>query len=838
LAVDRQSFVTDGHASAIGSSPAADEHYRAIFEHPTESTVVLDAVRDSAGNVVDWRYRDLNSNALALVQRPRDQVVGRLVSEVLGERAARASASCAQALRERQPIRYEAEYSGRVFQVCLFPIGENCVVSTGTDITAATRATREVRRESDWHRAESEWLAAVLNSMTEEVYFTDPNQRYTYANPAALREFGHANVNGARVTDLVQNLEVLRPDGSPRPVDEAPPLRALRGEVITQEEQVVRTPRTGELRHRHVNAAPVRNAQGEIIGSVSVVRDITDSKRAAATLAADLRDTTLLHELAARQTAEADSTQIFVDILDAAMTLGNAQAGTIQLFDESTQELTIVAARGFPPDMTARFARVDASCGSPCGQALATRARAFTRFDIPAGEDPESSARAHLDCGIVCAQSTPLVSRTGRLLGMVSTHWSTQRTLPERELRFLDLLGRQAADIIERMQKDEALREADRRKDEFIAVLAHELRNPLVPIRTGIELLKNARSRPEVVDSVRPMMERQIAHMVRLIDDLLDVARVAAGKFELKRETVALATIVGNAVDAQRRALEAAGLELRLHLPEDPVIVDGDATRLSQVLSNLLHNASKFTPAGGHVELTASRLEKPDGDRLILSVRDDGRGIEPDQLPRIFELFAQSGSRSSSHLGGLGLGLALARKLVEMHGGRIEALSAGANLGSEFVISLPLPRSPGGVATAAVPASPVLDHARVLVVDDNHDAADSMSMLVEFGGAQTRAAYSAAEAFEVIREFRPHIVLLDIGMPGMSGYEACRNIRAEHGDAIAIVAVSGWGQDSDKELAREAGFDAHLTKPADPQELAETIARFRARETSRTVTGP
>jgi len=694
----------------------------------------------------------------------------------------------------------------------------------------ASTASTALRESEDRYRAESEWLAAVLNSMAEEVYFTDTSRRYTYANPAAIREFGHEAIAGVRVEEVVSSLEVLRPDGSRRPLSEAPPLRALRGEIIRDEEQIVRTPRTGELRYRQLNASPVRNAAGEIIGSVAVVRDITERKRIEATLAADLRDMALLRDLAARIVTEGDADKLFEDILQAAIQILQADAGTIQLLDEPTQELVLAATHGFDTGMTTRFARVDAFSNSSCGLALAIRQRQFTLFDVPPEMDPDGSLRVHADMGLRSAQSTPLVSRSGELIGMFSTHWKTRRVLDERETRFLDLLGRQAADLIERIRNDQALRqrerdlrEADRRKDEFIAMLAHELRNPLVPIRSGIELLKTADANPRVVETVQPMMERQIAHMVRLIDDLLDVARITAGKIELKRVPTALATIVSGAIDVHRRAIDAGGLTLSVELPDPDVMVDADPTRLSQVLSNLLHNATKFTPAGGTVRIAARHA----AGQLEIRVTDTGVGISAERLPKVFDLFAHPDAKLSPE-GGLGIGLALARRLMEMHGGTIDARSAGPGQGTEFTLTLPLPvaSTPAATPVAAHAAQARLSGQRVLIVDDNHDAADSIAMLVEFAGGTTKVVYSAKDALDVLDSYRPRVVLLDIGMPGMDGYEACRRIRATHGNAIAVVAVSGWGQQSDKDLATRVGFDAHLTKPADPEALTATIARL------------
>jgi CheY-like chemotaxis protein len=368
------------------------------------------------------------------------------------------------------------------------------------------------------------------------------------------------------------------------------------------------------------------------------------------------------------------------------------------------------------------------------------------------------------------------------------------------------------------------LRESDRRKDEFIAVLAHELRNPLVPIRNGIQILKNAATRPEVLEAVRPMMERQIGHMVRLIDDLLDVARIAAGKITLKRERVALSSIIAAAVDANRQAIEGGKLDLRVELPSAEVMLNVDPTRIVQVISNLLHNATKFTPAGGRISLRMARSIENGREIMVLVIADSGAGIAPDQLTKIFELFAQSRDRGRGNLSGLGIGLAISRRLLEMHGGSITAHSAGENRGSEFSIRLPLAEQQGAERGRSDAGNQKLAGTRVMIVDDNHDAADSMALLVQFVGAVVHVAYSAASAIEAMNRFNPTVVLLDIGMPGMDGYEACRLIRQKHGNEIAIVAVSGWGQDSDKQLAQRAGFDAHLTKPADPLVLEATIA--------------
>jgi CheY-like chemotaxis protein len=322
------------------------------------------------------------------------------------------------------------------------------------------------------------------------------------------------------------------------------------------------------------------------------------------------------------------------------------------------------------------------------------------------------------------------------------------------------------------------------------------------------------------------MMERQISHMVRLIDDLLDVARISAGKIELQREPVPVSNIIASAIESTRIGIEAARLELIVETPEPGLLLNADATRLAQVIANILQNAAKFTPAGGRVRLVAERNPHEAGT-ILIRISDTGIGIAADQLPRVFDLFAQAGTRVRGHQGGLGIGLAIARQLIEMHGGSIAARSEGENRGSEFIITLPAAIESPSEASDAPEVRPSLTGLEVLIVDDNPDAADSMALLVQLEGARTRTVYSGPAAIAAIDEHQPDAVLLDIGMPGMNGYEVCKRVRATHGSGVAMIAVSGWGQEGDKALAMSAGFDAHLTKPADPDDLQRIVVKLR-----------
>jgi PAS domain S-box-containing protein len=753
-----------------------EARYHAIFEHPTEATVVLEAARTADGRVAEWRYRDANANALKVLRRSRETLIGKSLAEILPEGAQALADRCKTVLFERAALRYEEEDSGRRFLICLFPIGENTIVSSGLDITARRRAEEEIERAMRADRAEKEWLAAVLNSMNEEVYFTDRQGRYSYANPAAVSEFGYDGLEGADVRQLVSRLEVLRPDGTPRGVEEAPPLRALGGEMIRQEDQIVRIPRTGELRHRQVSSAPVRDMNGSIIGSVSVVRDVTEQKhaeellrardarstallrlgdkfrtliapadlafaaaemlgetlrvsrcgygtidpiaetitverdwnapgiatiagvlrfreygtyieelkrgqtvictdartdprtrdsaaalehikarsfvnmpvteevgvvallylnhesartwsdeelafirevahrtrvaverrRGEQALAADLRYTNLLRHLAVRSVAEDNIRVLYEAILDAAIEITSADAGALQLFDDCTQTPRSVAIRGLPQELTHHLEQVNAPSGPPSAVALARGERVMLNLSDPEVAVADDASRIYRDSGLHSAQSTPLMSRSGRTLGMISTYWRSPHVLRERELRFLDLLARQATDLIDRTQVEEAIRESEQRlraaaaereqllesersaraeaerlsrmKDEFLATLSHELRTPLHSILGWASLMRNRGVGS--VDYARGLeiIERNARAQSEIIAELLEMTSVVAGKIQLEARPVDLSQVLTNATDAVRPAADAKGIRLRVTLDAAATGVRGDAS--------------------------------------------------------------------------------------------------------------------------------------------------------------------------------------------------------------------------------------------------------------------
>ena len=379
-------------------------------------------------------------------------------------------------------------------------------------------------------------------------------------------------------------------------------------------------------------------------------------------------------------------------------------------------------------------------------------------------------------------------------------------------------------------QSEAALRESNQRKDEFIAMLSHELRNPLAPLRNALELLRLSGSSGPAA-AVHDMMARQVSHLVRLVDDLLEMSRIDRGALELRKERVELAAIVRNALETSQPLMQSAGHLLDVSLPEEAVWLEGDSVRLAQILANLLNNAAKYTGPGGRIELRAG----VEGGIVSICVRDNGAGIAPEILSQLFGMFTRVGPPSSRAQGGLGIGLALARRLATMHGGDIEARSEGLGKGSEFVVRLPVSNDPAPASSERAPAAAAaLPQQRILVVDDNRDAADSLGMLLKFLGADVRIARDGSEALEQFEAYDPRVVLLDIGMPGMDGYEVARRIRTGFpGHDATLVAVTGWGQEKDRRLAQEAGFDQHIIKPPEIGALRALLAALGNQAPSR-----
>jgi PAS domain S-box-containing protein len=527
------------------------------------------------------------------------------------------------------------------------------------------------------------------------------------------------------------------------------------------------------------NAVPLRDADGAIRGSIGAFVDITPIKTAEAALrASEAR----LRESEERLRLATQAAAIGVWSWDVASDRVHWTAECYAIVDVDHVDGTADAFQRaiHPEDVERVWAAV--------GDAIADRTPFECEFRIVR---PDGEVRWVANLGRVDYDAAGGASR---VLGIV-----------------MDVTDRKAA--------EQALREADRRKDEFLAIIAHELRNPLAPIRNAVRVAQRLGAGDPQLRQMHDVIERQADQLTRIVEDLLDVAQITQGRVVLRRERLDVVSIVARAIETSRPLLDAQRHHLSVALPPEPLRVDGDLVRLAQVLSNLLNNAAKYTEPGGRIWLGA----EADGDEILLRVRDDGVGIAPEALGRIFDLFMQADRSLDRAQGGFGIGLTLVRRLIELHGGRVEAFSPGLGGGSEFVVHLPTARAAARLRESAgppaLPIVPTVPH-RVLVVDDNSDAADSLALLLRIDGHDVRVAHEGDGAIATARGFRPEVVLLDIGLPGMSGYEVARRLRVEpDASAPTLVALTGHGQREDRQRTSAAGFDHHLTKPVDYETL-------------------
>ncbi|HYC55529.1 MAG TPA: ATP-binding protein [Candidatus Binatia bacterium] len=486
---------------------------------------------------------------------------------------------------------------------------------------------------------------------------------------------------------------------------------------------------------------------------------------------------------------------------------------------DSRNTLTLASYAGISQEAALAAARVEKGSGI-CGKVARTGSPSIEN-DVTGHEGLEWAARE----GLRTYASYPLMS-DGRLLGTVAFLSRTPGGLGDEDAAFLQTVTQYAAGACERLRLLEELREADARKNEFLATLAHELRNPLAPVRNAVQLL-NLRGSPDPdCVTARGLIDRQIDHLIRLIDDLLDLSRITRNKVELRNEAVDVADLVRTAVEASLPAIKSAGHQLTVSMPDEPLPLMADPVRNAQVLTNLLNNAAKYTEPGGDIRLTAER----DGDHVTIAVADNGIGIAEDKLPHVFEVFYQVDTSLERSRNGLGIGLSLVDRLVRLQGGTVEAFSDGPGKGSRFVVRLPL-------ATDVTPALADVEdehlkqeqrpeRRRILIVDDNEDSAESLAMLLRVLGNEVWTAHDGLAGIEAVERNKPHVALIDLGMPKLNGYEACRRIREQPwGREIILMALTGWGQDKDRRRTRDAGFDAHLVKPVSTETLMTELTR-------------
>lgn len=580
----------------------------------------------------------------------------------------------------------------------------------------------------------------------------------------------------------------------------------------------------------------IQPTDGELRSVLVSSIDITERKRAEQALREDARVLETQNRVARLIASEMNVERIMQAITDAATELAGARFGAFfrNVVNEAGESYLLYTLTGAPRDAFEKF-------GSPRNTAIFAATFAGegpVRLDDVTADPRYGKNAPHygMPKGHLPVRSYLAVavrSRSGEVIGGLFLGHPDKGVFTERAERLVMGVATQAGVAIDNarlydqsLQLIGKLQDSDRHKDEFLATLSHELRNPLAPLRNSLHLLRLAATDGTSAAPLHEMMERQVNHLVRLVDDLLEMSRISRGTFELRRERVEVSAIVRNAIETSDPLLRAAGHSLTVSLPEQPLWVDGDPVRLSQVLANLLNNAAKYTDAGGEISLTARDV----ANAAEIAVRDNGSGISADALPHVFEMFSRGDRSSGRDQAGLGIGLALARRLVEMHGGSIFASSAGIGEGSEFVVRLPLSTSRGSQSASAPRVGATISRKGILVVDDNTDSAESLRMLLEFLGADVRVAYDGESALAAFTTSLPALVLLDIGMPGLDGYEVARRMRlADPRRKATIVALTGWGQEDDRRKAREAGFDRHLIKPADVGALQALIASLDTR---------
>jgi PAS domain S-box-containing protein len=655
-------------------------------------------------------------------------------------------------------------------------------------VGAAVERARGRKRVADLESLVNR-LAALVESSDDAIIGKTLDGVISSWNAGAERIFGYTAEEA-----VGRHISLLAPAGQR---DEIPGIleRIRRGERIAPYE-TRRRRKDGVIIDVSLSVSPIRDDAGQVIGASKIARDVTERKRTEQQLARVNRE---LQE-------RVGELQTLLEILPLGVWIGDATSARI-VGNRAAYEML-----GLPPGTNVSPTAPEVLAGTHPGFKYCLDGKEVPVDELPMraavlrGEPIKNFEQAIVfdDGRVVTIQGSaaPLFDGRGQVRGAVAA----------------------CADITERKRAEEALKAADRNKDEFLAMLGHELRNPLGPIRNAVQVLNVISSQDPDARSARGMIERQVGHMARLIDDLLDVSRIARGKIQLRAERCDLARIVRDTAADYAPALEAAGLALELDVPGDPLWVTGDATRLCQVVGNLLHNAQKFTDAGGRVLVRAAA--EPGGDGAVIAVRDTGIGIEPEVLARMFDAFSQADTSLDRTRGGLGLGLALVKGLVELHGGEVRAASAGAGRGAEFTVRLPLERRAGPAGRAGDPKPPEGRPARVLIVEDNIDAAESLRMLLKLSGHEVAVTHDGPAALETAGSFRPELVLCDLGLPGgMSGYDVARVLRQKTETAATpLIALSGYGREEDRRRAREAGFDIHLTKPVDFARLREILA--------------
>lgn len=735
----------------------------------------------------DLRLQLLNPAYQAIA--PGKEMLGKTLDELWPEVGRHFEELCRRVLRTGEPhhaidelhmIRRSpdhapepAYFSWSLFRIRL-PGDEGWgILNTAWETTERKNTEEKLRRAVDLYEQQVRLFEGITSTTPDFVYLFDTAGRFIYANRHLLEVWGMELTDVTGKTCLELGHEQWHHDMHMREIAQIiETKRPIKGEVP------FKAPRTGIYGVYEYIFTPVLGPDGNVEFVAGTTRDVTERKRAEEALI----------ESEARFQRMADGAPVFLWVAGRDKQCTYFNKPWLEFTGRTMeQELGYGWTEGVHPDDVDRCIEIYTN-----------------NFDARKPFTMEYRLRRHdgelrwlLDSGI------PLYGTDENFVGYIGS----------------------CIDISERRQMEEALKEADRCKDEFLATLAHELRNPLAPLRNALHVLRLSAGDERAAERTYAMMERQVNHLVRLVDDLLEVSRITRGKIELKRESVELAAVIRSAIETSQPLIEAARHRFIVSLPEEELLLDADPVRLTQVFANLLNNAAKYMEPGGDVRLTAWREE----DTAVVSVQDMGLGISAEALPHVFDLFTQIDRSAGRAQGGLGIGLALAQSLAQLHGGSLSARSAGLGQGSEFIVRLPLRTRPGG-ETVETRHTALQSLRRILVVDDNRDAADSLALLLKCLGADVHVVYNGPAALEAMETFKPSVVLLDIGMPGMDGHEVARQIRQQSRfQDVTLIALTGWGQEADRSRSQAAGFDHHLTKPADIDALQALLASLERR---------
>jgi PAS domain S-box-containing protein len=803
---------------------ASEERLRAVVSQAAVGIAVAD---------LDGRFQEANQKFCAILGYPLEELRGRTFMEVTHPDDVESTRTQVQRLLDGVIPSYSL--------VKRYVRKDGKAVWSSTSVTllrheggSATQFIGIIEDITERKLAEElqARLAAVVEFSDDAIVTKTLDGIIATWNPGAQRIFGYtaAEAIGQPITMLIPESQA---DEEPTILD-----RLRRGERIDHYE-TMRRHKDGRIVFVSLTVSPLKDATGKIIGASKIARDITNQKRAEQILRDQANVLALLETTGKAIGSKLDLKKVLQTVTDVATQLSGAKFGAFfyNVTNDEGESLLLYTLSGAPREA---FEKFGLPRNTPIFHPTFTNEGVVRSGDIT--RDPRYGKMAphhgmpqgHLPVRSYLAAS--VVARTGEVIGGLFFGHPDPDVFSEASERLVIGVAAQAAvamdnarlyeaaqrEIESRERAEEALRETDRRKDEFLATLAHELRNPLAPIRQAAMISQSPSASDEAKRWSHEVISRQVKHMSLLLDDLLDVSRITRGTLALRIGMTDLATIVDAAIEQARPLIDAKHHELEKRLPSSPVRFAGDPLRLAQVLSNLLTNAAKYTDPRGKIRLETAADER----EVVITVTDTGVGLAPDALPSVFTMFSQVKGTEDRSEGGLGIGLALAKGLMSLHGGTIEAASAGIGRGSAFTMRLPRrtvaePQTREAPVEIAGRARPVR---RVLIADDNCDAAESLAMLIRIDGHEVTVGANGIEALELIDRVRPDVAFLDIGMPGLDGYEVARRIRADpRHAAIVLAAVTGWGQESDKARARAAGFDLHFTKPIEPETLLELL---------------